>query len=95
MTDQVTHDHGDVAFHVVSGDWCITGTYDGPENIRIYHQCVPFREVTCEGYRIWNFAAHLEDYIPDLEDARTAMSASCAPAPPDAAPTGGLTDWDF
>lgn len=50
------------------GDWSVRGSYDEPDNIQFLHKGEIFHSITVPGYKIFNYAAHLNDYIPQLEE---------------------------
>jgi len=54
------------------GDWAVRGSYDEPDNLQFLYRGEVFRTLTCPGYQIWNWAAHLQDNIPALEEALAA-----------------------
>lgn len=49
------------------GRWSVRGSYDEPDNIQYLLDGQVVRTMTVPGYRIWNYAAHLHDVIPELE----------------------------
>lgn len=74
----------EIAFDKTRGDWRVTGSYDEPDNIVFYHKGELFRAITYPGYKIWNIAAHFEDYIPELE---TELQNSGSPAMSESKPS--------
>lgn len=54
------------------GYWSVRGSYEEPGNIEFLYKGEVFGTLTCPGYKIWNFAAHLHDYVPHLEELRIA-----------------------
>jgi hypothetical protein len=55
-------------FEETQGDWTVRGSYDEPDNIEFLHKGEAFHTITYPSYKIWNMAAHLQDYIPELEE---------------------------
>lgn len=67
-----------VEFDVSQGDWRVTGTYADQDNIVIYYQGELFRRITVPGYKIWNVAAHLDEFVESCERARVSPSVQYA-----------------
>jgi hypothetical protein len=62
-------------YHHHEGDWSVRGRYEGDDNIQVLYRGEIYRTFTCPGYRIWNFAAHLHDNIPELECERASRAS--------------------
>ena len=67
MADDLAYD---ITEQHLGVSWRVTGAYDGPQNIHVYRDGDLVLTETCEGYRIWNYAAHLSDIARMVEDAR-------------------------
>lgn len=54
-------------------DWMVRGSYDYPGNIEYFYKDELVLRTTVPTYKIWNYAAHLTDHIPDLEKLRESQ----------------------